>query len=163
MMGTDAASDVAESPSPKHSGAWVVYVVAALALIAAIAWATMAEIARNPARAATADLGPYGLVNIHLTTNPSAPKAVGSVQLNFMPMDARRRTVPLDGLSFQYGREGSDQPVGAGEAQRMTDGTGMFMGSGAFSAVGNWWVRVRLVSGSAQAEVRFTLYVNPAQ
>jgi hypothetical protein len=85
------------------------------------------------------------------------------VQLSFTPLDSRQRTVPLDGISFEYGREGSGQPVGSGEAQPMSDGSGMFMGGARFPAVGNWWVRARLQKGDAQAEVRFILYVKPAQ
>jgi len=163
LLNTDEPVAGPEQSPPGRSWVWLVYLIAALALIAAIAWATLGEIARNPARAATADLGSFGLVTIHLTTNPSTPKAVGTVQLSFMPMDPRRRTVPLDNISFQYGREGSDQPVGSGEAQLMPDGSGMFMGGAQFPAVGNWWVRVSFTKGGAQAEVRFTVYVNPAQ
>lgn len=78
-------------------------------------------------------------------------------------MDSRQRTVPLDGISFEYGREGGDQPVSSGKAQPKSDGSGMFMGGAQFSEVGNWWVRARLQKGDAQAEVRFILYVKPAQ
>ena len=162
-MSVDQTPSDAEQDPPRRSWAWLVYVVAALALIAAIAWATLGEIVRNPVRAATADLGPYGLVTIELKSNPNPPLPTGAVQLSFMPMDTRRRTVPLDGLSFEYGPEGRDQPVGSGEARLMADGSGMFMGGIRFPAVGNWWVRARLKKGDSQAEVRFTLYVKPAQ
>jgi hypothetical protein len=101
--------------------------------------------------------------SIRLTTDPNPALPTGTVTLSFMPMDSRQRTVPLDGISFEYGREGSDQPAGAGEAQLMSDGSGMFMGGAQFPAVGNWWVRARLQKGSTQAEVRFTVYVKPAQ
>ena len=147
----------------KRSWGWLIYLGAALVIVGAIAWATLNEITRNPARDATADLGPDGLVTLRLTTDPNPPLPTGTVQLSFMPMDARQRTVPLDGISFEYGREGSDQPVGSGEAQPMSDGSGMFMGGAQFPAVGNWWVRARLQKGGAQAEVRFTVYVKPAQ
>ncbi len=148
---------------PKRSWGWLLYVVAGLMLAGAIAWATLGEIARNPARDATADLGPHGWITVRLTTAPNPPLPTGTVQLSFMPMDSRQRPVPLDGLTFEYGREGSDQPIGSGEAQAMSDGSGMFMGGAQFLAVGNWWVRVRLQKGSTQAEVRFTVYVKPAQ
>jgi len=78
-------------------------------------------------------------------------------------MDSRQRSVALDSIAFEYGREGDDRPAGSGEAQRMSDGSGMFMGGAQFPAVGNWWVRARLQKGSTQAEVRFTVYVKPAQ
>ena len=148
---------------PPRSWAWLVYVVAALALIGAIAWATLGEIARNPARDATADLGLYGLVTVRFSTAPNPALATGTVRLSFMPMDNRQRRVTIDALSFDYGPEGSDQVAGSAEAQLMADGSGMFMGGAQFPTVGNWWVRARLKKGDSQAEVRFTLYVKPAQ
>ncbi|MEP7359533.1 MAG: hypothetical protein ABI847_19935 [Anaerolineales bacterium] len=149
--------------SPKRVRTWFLYVVVALALVGALGWATLREIARNPARNATVELGAAGLVTIQLTTNPSPPLPTGAVQLSFMPMNPRQRPVPLDGLSYTYGREGNDEAVGSGEALAMSDGSGMFMGSAQFLDVGNWWVRVKLSNGSAQSEVRFMLYVKPAQ
>ena len=162
-MTTDPSQPDAQPERPKRSWGWLFYVVAALALVGAIAWATLGEINRNPARDATADLGPYGLVTIQLTTNPNPPKPTGTVQLSLMPMDQRRRTVPLDAVAFEYGREGSDQAVGSGAAQAMADGSGMFMAMAQLPTVGNWWVRVRLSKGGTQGEVRFTIYVTPAQ
>jgi hypothetical protein len=162
-MTTDRSLADLQPVSPKRAWGWLIYVGAALVIVGAIAWATLKEIARNPARDATADLGPYGLITLRLTTDPNPALPTGTATLSFMPMDSRQRTVPLDGISFEYGREASDQPVGSGEAQLMSDGSGMFMGGAQFPAVGNWWVRVRLQKGSAQAEVRFTLYVKPAQ
>lgn len=162
-MTTDRSLADTQSVRPKRSWGWLIYVVAALVLAGAIAWATLGEIARNPARDATADLGPYGLVTIRLTTAPNPPLPTGTVQLSFMPMDSRQRTAPLDGISFEYGREGSNQPVGSGEAQPMPDGSGMFTSAAQFPAVGNWWVRAKLNKGGVQAEVRFILYVKPAQ
>jgi len=162
-MTTDRSLTDTQPVRPKRSWGWLIYLGAALVIVGAIAWATLNEITRNPARDATADLGPYGLVTIRLTTDPNPALPTGTVTLSFMPMDSRQRTVPLDGISFEYGREGSDQSAGAGQAQLMSDGSGMFMGGAQFPAVGNWWVRARLQKGSTQAEVRFTVYVKPAQ
>jgi len=162
-MTTDHSLAEIQPVRPKRSWGWLIYLGAALMIVGAIIWTTLNEIARNPARDATADLGPYGLVTLRLTTDPNPALPTGTVTLSFRPMDSRQRTVPLDGISFEYGREGSDQPVGSGEAQLMSDGSGMFMGGAQFPAVGNWWVRARLQKGGAQAEVRFTVYVKPAQ
>jgi len=151
-------------PMPvKRSWNWLLYVVGALALIGLLAWATQKELARNPARDATTELGPYGLVTIRFSTDPNPALPTGTVMLSFMPMDSRQRLVALDSLTFEYGREGSDRPIGSGEAQPMSDGSGMLMGGAQFPAVGNWWVRVKLNKDAAQAEVRFTVYVEPAQ
>jgi hypothetical protein len=147
----------------KRSWNWLLYVAGALALIGLLAWATQKELARNPARDATAELGPYGLVTIRFSTDPNPALPTGTVMLSFMPMDSRQRSVPLDKISFEYGREGNAQPVGFGEAQPMSDGSGMFMGDAQFPEVGNWWIRVKLSRDGSQAEVRFTFYVEPAQ
>ena len=147
----------------KHSGSWLIYLASALALVGLIGWATLNEMAHNPARDATTELGPYGLVTIRFSTDPTPALPTGTVMLSFMPMNPRQRPVELDKISFEYGRENNNQPVGAGEAQRMPDGSGMFMGNAQFPSVGNWWVRVSLSKGDAQAEVHFLVYVEPAQ
>ena len=162
-MTLDPALPDEQPEHPRRSWVWLIYLVAALALVGAIAWATLGEFNRNPARSATADLGQYGLVTVQLSTNPYPPKPTGTVQLSLMPMDQRRRTVPLDAVAFEYGREGYDQAVGSGAAQAMADGSGMFMAMAQLPTVGNWWVRVKLSKGGAQGEVRFTIYVTPAQ
>ena len=144
-------------------GRWLLYLGSAIALVGILAWLTIGEIARNPTRAVTTELGSYGLVTLRLTTDPSPAMPTGTVRLSFMPMDARRRTVRLDAVSYEYGPEGSDRPVGSGDAQAMADGSGMFMGTAQFPTVGNWWVRAQLTKDRAQANVRFTLYVEPAQ
>lgn len=69
----------------------------------------------------------------------------------------------VDGVRFEYGAEGSDQPVGADEAELMPDGSGMFMGGARFPFVGNWWVRPNVRWGSEQATLRFLVYVEPVQ
>lgn len=142
---------------------WLLYGLAALALVALLVRSTLGELARNPSRDATADLGPYGLVTIRYNTSPYPPLATGTVTLSFMPMDSRQRMFTVDTITYEYGRAGSDQPVGSGEAQVMADGSGMFMGNAQFANVGNWWVRVNVRKGQAQAQVRFTVYVKPAQ
>lgn len=147
----------------KHSWSWLIYLASALALVGLIGWATLNEMTRSPARDATTELSPYGLVTIRFSTDPTPALPTGTVMLSFMPMNPRQRPVELDKISFEYGRENNNQPVGAGEAQLMSDGSGMFMGNAQFPDVGNWWVRVTINKGDAHAEVRFIVYVEPAQ
>lgn len=104
---------------------WLMYVLVPLAVIGLLVWSTLGELARNPARDATADLGPYGLVTIRFNTSPYPPLSTGTVTLSFMPMDSRRRMIQVDEVTYEYGRAGSDQPAGSGEAQVMSDGSGM--------------------------------------
>lgn len=143
--------------------AWLLYGVAALALLGAIAWATLGEIKRNPARDVTTDFGPYGSITIRLTTEPNPPLPSGTVRVSVMPLDSRGRPVAIDAVTLDYGREGETQAVGSAVAEPMTDGSGMFMGGIVFGEVGNWWVLVHLMKGGEQAEANFRLYVEPAQ
>lgn len=143
--------------------AWLVYVVFGALLLAVLVGSTVNLLRQAPNRDATADLGPYGLVTLRFSTNPNPPLPTGTVTLRFMPMDARQRVVALDTLTFEYGREGDDQAAGSGEAQRMSDGSGLFMGGAQFPAVGNWWMRATVTKGDVQAVVRYNFYVEPAQ
>jgi len=142
---------------------WLLYAGAAILLIWVLYSATKNELARTPVRDATADLGQYGLVTIRFTTDPFPALPTGTVILNFMPMDSRQRTVEVDQITYEYGPDGSEQAAGSGVAQLMPDGSGMHMAGAQFSYVGNWWVKVNIRKGDAQADVRFTVYVEPAQ
>lgn len=142
---------------------WIIYPLMALALIGLLTWSTMGELARNPAREAVADLGPFGLVTVRLQTSPYPALPTGIVGLSFMLMNSRNVTVEPDTFSFEYGREGDDQPVGSGTVEPMSDGSGMLMAGARFSSVGRWWLRVRLSKDGYQDEVQFTIDVRPAQ
>lgn len=142
---------------------WIFYILMALGLIALLIWSTMGEIARNPSRDAMADLGPYGLVTVRLITDPYPARPTGTVSLIFMLMDSRGVTIEPDSFSFEYGREGSSQPVGSGTIQLMPDGSGMLMAGAQFPSVGTWWLRVNVVKDRYQDDVEFTIEVRPAQ
>lgn len=142
---------------------WLFYILMALGLIGLLVWSTLGELARNPAREAVADLGPYGLVTVQLKTDPYPARPTGTVGLSFMLMNSRRVTVQPDTFSFEYGREGDDQPVGSGAIEPMSDGSGMLMAGAQFPSVGRWWLRVSLSKDGYQDEVQFTIEVRPAQ
>jgi len=142
---------------------WIFYILMAMALIGLLIWSTLGEIARNPSREAVADLGPYGLVTVRLQTNPYPARPTGTVGLSFMLIDSRRVIIVPDSFSFEYGREGSDQPAGSGTVQSMSDGSGMLMAGAQFPSVGTWWLRVKLAKDGYQDNVRFTIDVRPAQ
>ena len=142
---------------------WIFYILMALGLIALLIWSTLGEIARNPSREAVADLGPYGLVTVQLQTNPYPAKPTGTVELSFMLMNSNRVIMEPDSFSFEYGREGSDQPVGSGTVQSMSDESGMLMAGAQFPSVGTWWLRVKLAKDGYQDEVKFMIEVRPAQ
>lgn len=145
--------------------AGVISLIFGLAVISAVLWAMYQLMRDAPARDATADLGAYGLVTIRFSTDPNPPLPTGTVTLSFMPMDSRQRSVALDSLTFEYGLEGADQPVGVVQAEPMTDNQGMLMlmGGAQFPQVGSWWVRATARKGQAQDQVRFTFRVEPAQ
>ncbi|OGO27700.1 MAG: hypothetical protein A2W33_01900 [Chloroflexi bacterium RBG_16_52_11] len=142
---------------------WLIYILAAAGLVGLLIWSTRGELSRNPSREATADLGPNGFVTIRFSTSPYPPLPTGTVNLSFMPMDSRGRTVAIDSLTYEYGPAGSDQPVGSGIAKPMADNSGMLMAGARFPSVGDWWLRARVTLGGAQGDVRFTFYVEPAQ
>ena len=142
---------------------WIFYILLAVGLIGLLIWSTIGEIARNPSREAIAELGPYGLVTVELQTNPYPARPTGTVGLSFMLMDSRRVTFEPDSFSFEYGREGNNEPVGSGTAQLMSDESGMLMAGAQFPSVGTWWLRVNLAKAGYQDEVQFTIEVRPAQ
>lgn len=148
---------------PRRPRAWLIYILCAFTLMALLVWATLNEIGRSSNREATVNLGSADLVTIRFLTDPYPPLPTGTVELSFMPIDARQRPVALDRITYAYGQEGQAQPTGSGEAQLMADGNSMFMGAAQFPSVGNWWVQARVQRGGSSAEVRFTLYVKPAQ
>jgi hypothetical protein len=142
---------------------WIFFILMALGLIALLIWSTMGELARNPSRQAIADLGPYGFVTVQFQTDPYPARPTGTVGLSFMLMNSRNVSIEPDSFSFEYGREGNDQPVGSGTAQPMSDGSGMLMAGVQFPSVGTWWLRVNLAKDGYQDEVQFTIEVKPAQ
>ena len=142
---------------------WIFFILMALGLIALLIWSTMGELARNPSREAIADLGPYGFVTVQFQTDPYPARPTGTVGLSFMLMNSRNVSIEPDSFSFEYGREGNDQPVGSGTAQPMSDGSGMLMAGAQFPSVGTWWLRVNLAKDGYQDEVQFTIEVRPAQ
>ena len=142
---------------------WIIFILMALGLIALLIWSTMGELARNPSRQAIADLGPYGFVTVQFQTDPYPARPTGTVGLSFMLMNSRNVSIEPDSFSFEYGREGNDQPVGSGTAQPMSDGSGMLMAGVQFPSVGHWWLRVNLAKDGYQDEVQFTIEVKPAQ
>ncbi len=142
---------------------WLLYAGAAILLIWVLYSATKSELARTPVREASANLDEFGLVTIRFTTDPFPALPTGTVMMNFMPMDSRQRTIEIDQIAYEYGPDGSEQPTGSGVAQLAPDGSGMYMAGARFSYVGNWWIRAKVKKGNAQADVRFTVYVEPAQ
>ena len=142
---------------------WILSVLMALLLVGLLSWAMASEIARNPAREAAADLGPYGLVMVRLQTNPYPASPTGTVTLSFILTDSGRAPVEPDSFSFEYGHEGNDQAVGSGTVQPMPDGSGMLMAGAQFPSVGTWWLRVTLAKGGYQDDIEFTIEVSPVQ
>lgn len=151
------------TPKRRFRIEWLMFILFAAGLVGLMIWATRGDLSSNPSRDATADFGPYGFITIRFSTSPYPPLPTGTVNLSFMPMDSRGRTVAIDSLSYEYGTAGSDQPVGSGMAEPMSDNSGMFMAGAQFPSVGDWWLRAKVTIGGVQDEVRFTLYVKPAQ
>jgi hypothetical protein len=142
---------------------WFLYPAAVLLLIWVLYSATMRELARTPIRDAAANLGQYGFVTIRFSTDPFPPLPTGTTMLSFQPTDSLQRTFEVDQITYEYGPAGSEQAAGSGVAQLMSDGSGTYMGSAQFFYVGNWWVKAKVSKAGNQADVRFSVYVEPAQ
>ena len=142
---------------------WLMYILGAAMLIGLLIQATRSEISRNPSRDATIDLGPNGFITIRFATSPYPPLPTGTVNLTFMPMNSRGRPIAVDSIAYEYGSADSEQPIGSGTAEPMSDNSGMFMAGARFPSVGDWWLRARVIIGNSQGEARFTFYVEPAQ
>ena len=141
----------------------IIFILMALGLIALLIWSTTVELADNPSREAMADLGPYGFVTVQFQTDPYPARPTGTVGLSFMLMNSRNVSFEPDSFSFEYGREGDNQPVGSGTVQQMSDGSGMLMAPVQLPSVGTWWLRVNLAKDDYEDEVQFRIEVRPAQ
>ena len=135
---------------------WLLFILMAVALTGLITWAMKAEIARNPSREAMVELGSYGMVTIEFKTDPYPATTTRPTGLEFMFMNSGGQPIVPDSFSFEYGRKGSDQPVGSGTIQPMPDGSGMLMTSAQFPSVGSWWVRVNFSKGDFADNAQFT-------
>lgn len=135
----------------------------ALGLVALLVWSTKAEIARNPSREASVDLGPHGFVTVQLQTDPYPARPTGTVELNFMLTNSRNVTFVPDSITYEYGPEGTDQPIGLGSPAPMSVGSAMLMAGAQFPSAGTWWLRVTVSKGGYQDQVEFTIDVRPAQ
>lgn len=142
---------------------WIIYVAMAVSLIALLISSTRAELARNPSRQAMANMGPYGFIAVDLQTDPYPARPTGMVGLNFMLMNSNNVNFVPDSFTYEYGLGSSDQPVGFGTVQPMSDGGGMYLASEQFPYAGSWWLRVFITKGGYQDEVQFTIDVQPAQ
>lgn len=149
--------------SPRPISLWVVYLLFGGLLLVLVYSAMRETLANAPSREAVAELEPYGLVTISFSTDPNPPLPTGTVGLSFTLTDDRRRPVTIDRALFEYGIQGSNQPIGSSVADPMGDGSGMVMGQAQFPQVGTWWLRLKIAKGNSQAEVRYTFYVEPAQ
>ena len=64
-----------------------------------------------------------------------------------MLMNSRNVVIEPDSFSFEYGREGSNEPVGSGTAQPMSDGSDMLMAGAQLPSVGTGRPRINLSKG----------------
>ena len=95
------------TPKRRFRTDWLMYILFAAGLVGLLVWATRDELSRNPSREATSDLGPNGFITIRFSTSPYPPLPTGTVNLSFMPMDSRGRTVAIDSLAYEYGLAGA--------------------------------------------------------
>ncbi len=139
------------------------YASIAIIVIWALYSATMNELDRIPDRDATANMEEYGLVTIRFSTDPYPPNPADAVKLSFRPMDSRQKSVSVDQITYEYGLEDSENPIGSGVAQILPDSKGSYMGEAMFPNTGRWWIAVKISIGDVQSDVNFKVDVKAAQ
>lgn len=115
---------------------WLLFILMAVAVTGLITWAMKDEIARNPSREAMVELASHGMVTVEFKTDPYPPSTTGTTGLEFMFMNSRGQPIVPDSFSFEYGQKGSNQAVGSGTIQPMSDGNGMLMADAQFPSAG---------------------------
>lgn len=140
---------------------WFLFILMAVAVTGMITQAMKDEIARNPSREAMVELGSLGMVTVEFKTDPYPASTSGTIGLEFMFMNSRGQPIVPDSFSFEYGRKGSDEPVGSGTIQPMSDGSGMLMASAQFPSAGSWWVRANFSKDDYADDVQFAIDVKP--
>ena len=139
---------------------WLLFILMAVAVTGLSTWAMKDEIARNPSRQAMVELGSRGMVTVEFKTDPYPASINGTTGLEFMFRNSRGQPFVPDSLSFEYGQKGSDEPVGSGTIQPMSDGSGMLMASAQFPSAGSWWVRANFSKDDFADDVQFAINVN---
>lgn len=129
-----------------------------------IAFLTRDVLRRTPAHEITAEVPGTGMVTVQLTTDPYPALPTGKVRLYFEPrLAGNTQDLELESLTYSYGREGVDTPDGGGEASPIPDRRGTYQADITFGTAGRWWVRTILKRNGQQAEMEFTVVVEPAQ
>ena len=112
------------------------------------------QLSGGPSRTQTARLDPYGEINIHLETEPDPPKT-GGIPLMLHITDQNGKSIAVDQVEYEYAFQNREIKTLKGESA----GAGAFKAVAALTDVGDWQVRVTLLKGSQQAQVKFTLRV----
>ncbi|MBI4786003.1 MAG: hypothetical protein HY782_03030 [Chloroflexi bacterium] len=108
----------------------------------------------GPSRTQTARLDPYGEISIHLETEPDPPKT-GGIPLMLHITDPSGKSIAVDEVQYEYAFQDREPRTLKGESK----GVGAFTAVAALNDVGEWQVRVTLVKGTQQTQVKFTLRV----
>ncbi len=108
----------------------------------------------GPSRTQAARLDPYGDIRVHLETQPDPPKT-GGIPLIVHITDPNGKYLQVDQVQYDY--KFQDGPVAT--LQGASQGEGTFSAVAELTDVGEWQVRVTLVKGNQQTQVKFTLPV----
>jgi hypothetical protein len=106
------------------------------------------------------NLAGYGGVTAFFSTNPSPPRPLVPVNLNFKLVDAQQRPMPADNLWVAFGRDGNESVIGYGSAEQTAGDPATFVSRVEFPEFGHWWVRIKVQKDTSRAEARFSVYVD---
>jgi hypothetical protein len=112
------------------------------------------QLTGGPSRTQSARLDPYGDINVHLETQPDPPK-MGGIPLILHITDQNGKRVAVDQVQYDYVFQDRTPQTLKGESM----GMGTYQAIAGLTDVGEWQIRVTLIKGSQQTQVKFILRV----
>lgn len=111
------------------------------------------QLSNGPSRTQTAQLEPYGTINVHLETQPDPPKK-GTVPFLVHLTDQNGKPIAVDKVHYTYSFK--EHTVSEMYGQKVGDA---YQATATLTDVGDWQVHVFLFQGTQQAQISFVLQV----
>ncbi len=162
MTKSQILTEKATAPGQKRRGSlwtWITLLFIVL-IVAAMAMAMMQQIEEAPAREAAVRFPSGHILNLEFSTFPNPALPTGTVQLKMALKESGGGRISVEQVSYEWGLDGQ-AAKDRGVAQKIDGST--FQGGAQFPAVGNWWVKIKVVSRGEAGEVTFKVPVRPAQ
>ena len=142
---------------PRPVALRVLSILLPVALVAFVGLVFYQQVERAPSREQIVGSGPNEL-RVQLWMSPDPPKT-GTIPLEVRLATRAGTPVQVDRVLVAYGEEGKETAA-PGETVRQADGA--YRASASFTAVGDWWVEVTVMSGPLRMTARFPVRVAPS-